>query len=282
MKICPNCKNEYKDTITHCADCGVALVSVEETKEARKALASAPYPHAVEIKEYLEYCGLEEIMVEEPDEEGVAQVTCKESDYLTAHKQALVYIQEEAKRALEAKLSNMTAEEVQAMQEEEESSRVFTPSNIYQNNESKAEENKSSAYSFLIVGILGVIIVILSWFEKLPFSIGGRGNWFSHGVIFVIFAIFIGVGIVSAKSVKKYKALADKEADNQSELNTFLKDTFTKEALDAIEADTEEEAYFKRMSFMRDTIGEKYADLGLDASFVEALLDAHYDSIYEN
>ena len=279
MKICPKCKNEYRDDIKYCADCECELIEVEEEKEAVQAITKAPYPDAQKIVAYLNYCKFEEISMDEPDEEGFVMIYCKERDYKEAVKQVQVFVHEEAKRILEEKLAAMSEEELQALKEEEEE-KVFAPSNVYQNYEGKAEDNKSSAFSFLIVGILGVVVVILSWFEVLPFSIGGAGNWLSHGVMLAIFVIFVMIGIISAKSVKKYKSLAGKEADYQSELIAFLEETFTLEKLSEIGADTEEEAYFKRMQYMRDEIAEKISEYQVDASFVESLLDAHYDKIF--
>lgn len=279
MKICPKCKNEYREGITHCADCDCELVEITEESTEQKPVASAPYPEAMKIKEYLEYCKYEGITADEPDEEGNVRIYCREEDYKAAMKQVQVFVQEEMKRAMEEKLANMSEEELEALKEEA-NEKVFSPSNVYQNYEVKAAENKSSAYSFLIVGVLGVIVVILSWLGKLPFYIGGEGNWFSHGVILAIFVIFIAVGIISAKSVGKYKELASKEADNQSELEKYLEEEFTYEVLSEMDAETEEEAYFKRMNYMRTQVSEKYADAGLDASFIESLLDEHYDKIF--
>ncbi len=279
MKICPKCKNEYREGITHCAECDCELVEITEENWEQSSIVAAPYPEAMKIKEYLEYCEYKDITMDEPDEEGIVRIYCREEDYKTAIKQVQVFIQEETKRIMEEKLASMSEEELQALKEAE-SERVFSPSNVYQNYEGKAADNKSSAYSFLVVGVIGVVIVILSWFGKLPFSIGGSGNWFSHGVMFAIFAIFIAVGIISAKSVGKYKALAKKEADAQSEVETYLEDAFTYEVLSEIEAETEEEAYFKRMNYMRTQVSETFAEVGLDEAFVESLLDEHYDKLF--
>lgn len=279
MKICPKCKNEYRDDVKYCVDCDCELIDVEAETEPVHAITKAPYPDAKKIVAYLNYCKFDGIFMDEPDEEGFVAVYCKERDYKEALKQVQVFIHEESKRILEEKLAAMSEEELQALKEEE-AEKVFAPSNVYQNYKGKAEDNKSSAFSFLVVGILGVLVVILSWFEVLPFSIGGAGNWLSHGVMLAIFVIFVIIGIVSAKSVKKYKSLAGKEADYQSQLIAFLEETFTLENLSEISADTEEEAYFKRMQYMRDKVAEKIGEYQVDASFVESLLDAHYDKIF--
>ena len=278
MKICPKCKNEYREGITHCADCGCELVSEGAEKEAQKLIVEAPYPVARKALEYLEYCKFKTITMEDPDEKGIVALYCDEKEYKDAVKQVSVLIHEEQKKALEEQLANMESADLDKMQEAEEL--LAPPSNVYQNYETKAEENKSSAISFLIIGAVGSVVVALSWFGLLPFYIGGKGNWFSHGVMFVFFVIFFIVGIISAKNVGKYKVLAGKEADAQNELESYLVEQFTLEVLSAIEADTEEEAYFKRMTYMREKVTEAFPAETENAVFVESLLDAHYDKIF--
>ncbi len=278
MKICPKCKNEYRDSITHCADCGCELIGASEEMGQEKTLAEAEYPFAKKLLAYLEYCKFTSVSISESDEEGMAKVSCDTKEYKEALKQTQVFVQEEMQRKLEEQLADRDITEQEAA--EEEAINQTPPSNVYQNYKEKAEEHRSSAYSFLVIGGIGLAIVVLSWFDLLPFSIGGSGNWFTHGILFVFFLIFIYIGVVSAKSVGKYQSLASKEAFDKSELEKYLSESFTKEALEAITADTEEEAYFKRMTYMRDQVAGRFPDTAEKGSFVEALLDAHYDRIF--
>ncbi len=278
MKICPKCKNEYREGITHCADCGCELINEGEETVVKKQLLEAPYPVAKKALGYLEYCKFTSVSLEEPNEDGIAALVCDEKDYKEASKQVQVFVREEMQKSLEEKLSGMSEEELLEAEEEEQS--LIPPSNVYQNYEEKAAENKSSAVSFLVVGALGCVVVALSWFGMLPFYIGGKGNWFSHGIMFAFFVIFVFIGIVSAKSVGKYKELASKEADAQTELKNYMEDTFSYEVLSEITAETEEEAYFKRMTYMREQVAEAFPAESENAVFVEALLDEHYDRLF--
>lgn len=281
MKICPKCKNEYRDGITHCVDCDCELISVNEDNSDKKILIQAPYPAVRKVQEYLEYCKFTSLSTDEPDENGIMSLYCSEKEYKNAFKQMNVYISEEQKKAEEARLANMTEEEMKALEaQRQEMIKQVPPSNIYQNYKEKAEENKSSAVSFLIVGILGIVVVILSWFELLPFSIGGRGNWYSHGVMLAMFVLFVIIGIVSAKNVGKYTELISKEADSKDELGKFMEEQFSAAQLTRIVAETEEEAYFKRMAYMRKKVVEAFPELANRGSFVESLLDEHYDNIF--
>lgn len=281
MKICPKCKNEYRDGITHCADCDCELVSVNEEDSNKKLLIEAPYPVVKKVQEYLEYCKFTSLSADEVDEKGFVKLYCSAKEHKKAFTQMNVFISEEQKKAEETRLANMTEEELDELQKErEELVKQVPPSNIYQNYMEKAEDNKSSAISFLIVGLVGVVVVALSWFGKLPFYIGGKGNWFSHGVMGAFFILFIIIGIVSALNVRKYKDLIHKEADSKSELNKFLEEQFTNVLLSQITAETEEEAYFKRMAYMRKKVVDAFPELANQGAFVESLLDEHYDNIF--
>ena len=281
MKICPKCKNEYRDGITYCADCDCELISVNEENSDKVKLIQAPYPVVKKVQDYLEYCKFTSVSTDEPDENGMVSLYCTEKEYKKAYQQMSVYLAEEQKKAQEAYLAGMTEEEKAAMEaEREEAVKQIPPSNIYQNYAAKAEDNKSSAISFWVIGTLGTVLVVLSWFEVLPFSIGGRGNWFSHGVMFIFFILFIFIGFVSFKNAGKYKELVNKEADSKSELETFLEEQFSPVLLSQIIAETEEEAYFRRMTYMRKKVVEAFPELANKGAFVESLLDKYYDEIF--
>lgn len=280
MKICPKCKNEYRDGITYCADCDCELVDAEQEQQESVLLVQLPEAEALKLAEYLTYSQLSSVTCETA-EEGMTELYCAAKEYEIALKQVKVYMAEEQKKELENRLMNMTEEEQEAFAaQQEEALAPNMPSNIYQNYEEKASENKSSAVSFLIIGVLGIIFVALSWYGMLPFSIGGRGNVFSHGVMFAMFVLFVVIGIVSARNVGKYKDMIGKETDSRTAVEQLLTEQFDFDTLSAVMAETEEEAYFKRMELMRAQVVEAFPELAKQGSFVEALLDSHYDSIF--
>lgn len=278
MKICPKCKNEYRDGITHCADCGCELQDEIKANVEKKLLIEAEYPLVKEAVEYLEYCKFKTLCLDEPDENGIVCLYCEKKEFGEASKQIQAFTHVKMQEAIQAQFAGKTEKDIEEMAEETISEVV--PSNVYQNYEDKAEDHKSSAYSFLIIGGLGLALVLLSWFELIPISFGGSGNLFMHGILFAFFVIFIVVGIVSAKSVGKYKELATKEASDLQELEKFLQEKLTKEALSEIIAETEEEAYFKRMAYMREQVAKAFPEMEQTSSFVEMHLDEHYDKLF--
>lgn len=235
-------------------------------EQKQKLLIEAAYPEIKNIKAYLEYCKISPVTQEEPDENGIVRLYCDEKIYSEAKKHLDTFLEEEKK----------AQEEKESLEKEEK-----LPSNMYQDCAAKASDNKTSAVSFLLIGILGAVFVALSWFQKLPFSIGGSQNWFTHGILFAMFVIFMFVGILSAKNVGKYKELAQKEAEEQAALKAYLSEQFPQEVLAGINAQTQEEAYFKRMAFMREQVMQAFPNSAFDDTFMEALLDEYYDAVFK-
>lgn len=277
MKICPKCKNEYRKEILYCADCGCELVDEKEETQKKECLIEADYPFVKEAEAYLKYCNVNTVYMDEPDEEGMVRLYCDKKEEKEAKRQLQGFEQAKKQKEAEDKLADMTAEEVEKMVEE---AQAEAANHVYQNSKDKAEDHKSSAVSFFVIGAIGLVLVILSWFELIPISIGGSGNWFSHGILFVFFVLFLVIGAVSAKNVKKYEQLATKEEQQQHTLQKYLQETCSKDVLEQITADSEEEAYFKRMNYMREQVAETFPELAENEAFVEALLDEHYDTFF--
>ncbi len=170
--------------------------------------------------------------------------------------------------------------EVTAPETEEEEIEYLSPSAVYQNNHTKIEENKASAFSLLFIGVIGAVVIVLSWLGKLPFAIGGTKNTFTHSFLFVFFIGLIILGIVSALNVKKYKNLVGQEEDVKTRIFEYLRTTFTKEYLLEMVSDSDEEAYFNRMSHMREKLKENLKENDYDDSLLEALLDEYYDELF--
>lgn len=62
MPWCPNCKFEYKEGITHCADCGAELVSSYEEIEAMEAEVTAKQKEQEALEKIVEQADMEEYL----------------------------------------------------------------------------------------------------------------------------------------------------------------------------------------------------------------------------
>lgn len=84
---------------------------------------------------------------------------------------------------------------------------------VYQDKKAKAEDYKSSAYTLLLIGVLGIVVFILMEAGVLPFQIAGSNKYITYGVMGTMFVVFIVMGVLSLRSSKKYTEEAAVEKD---------------------------------------------------------------------
>lgn len=183
----------------------------------------------------------------------------------------------------------------QAVYEAERKNKGVKPVLPYENNASKAEDNKTSAYMLLFFGIIGMVIVILGIVGVLPIHLSGAGKYMTYGVMSALFILFIVMGLVSMKSYRVFAKKAETEDSLRSTMEKWCKDNLKAEDMDAVlftentdsvdaksdeESEfTEEMKYFKRTSFMKDKISVKF--MNLDEAFLDNFIDEIYTVIYE-
>lgn len=246
MAWCPVCKCEYVDGIKVCADCGCELVEkLEEKKE------------------------------DGFDDDGViSQVSSFDLSYLAPPSVICFEENEETKEAEENKES---VEE--PVLEEEIKERVYK--GRYVSNEEKAQENKTSAYTFLIVGIAGAIVVALLGIGMLPV----RGvNYTVSGVMGTLFGLFIIIGIISSKNSKKLARKAMSENNLTIEIKKWCSENISGAEVDKVLAfeqeTTEELKYFQRVEEIKSRVKAQF--INLDEDYLDSLIDEIYSGIFED
>lgn len=220
MPWCPKCKNEYREGITVCSDCGCALV--EELEEE--------VPIAFDKEEE----------AEEPeffDMEEIEELT------------------------------------------------PIAPSALYENSETKAEDNKMSAYTLLFVGIAGMAVVVLGILGVLPFHLTGTTKYMTYGIMSALFLLFIVMGMVSMKSYRIFAKKAESENSIRSTMEKWCLETLHKDELDqelfSEDEDVAEEVkYFKRTGLLKERIAKQF--MNLDQAFLDNFVDEIYEDIFED
>lgn len=157
--------------------------------------------------------------------------------------------------------------------------KVYKP---YVNNEEKAEDNRSSAYTLLLVGGVGLIFIILMFFEVLPIHMTLTGKYMVCGVMGVMFILFIIMGIVSMRNSKLLKKKAKKENNLTREIKKWCLGAFEKKEVDArlqIENLPEELKYFQRHEYVKTTIQNQF--MNLDEAYLDRLIEEIYPEIFE-
>ena len=245
MPWCPRCKTEYVKGITVCADCGEKLVdSLEESSEQAFVFEN--------IADFLEDDS-EEFTVDE----AMAESDHEESD--------------------QAEIADETADDKAAVK-----STAYV--GAYRNSAEQAEENRSSAYMLLVIGILGLAAVLLILTGVIPlYQSASITKYLVCGVMGVMFVLFIIFGFVSMKS---FRILSDKAKSEDSLLKEIT--GWCEANLQAEEIDTElsfpeditdEQKYFLRTDHMKQLIQDKF--MNLDEAFLDHFIDDYYQKLFE-
>lgn len=278
MPWCPKCKNEYREGITVCSDCGCELV--EKEADSRKTLLlSGPREEMEALAEFLRYGHIEEVEVTPVEGKEACEVIVPDKELKKAERLAGIYIQQKRR---EQDARKELAAEAEELREEEET--PVKPAALYENSASKAEDNKSSAYTLLAVGIVGMIVVILGIADVLPLYLSGTTKYMTYGIMSALFLLFIVMGLTSMKSYRIFAKKAESENSLRDTIEKWCLETLEPEKLDAAlftdeESVTEEEKYFKRTSLIKEKIKKQF--LNLDEAFLDNFVDDIYEDIFE-
>ena len=245
--ICPKCGTEYREGFNECAYCHIALVEkLEEGVDAEELFkASESGEEEQELKEI-------------SPEEFIRLARSKgltESDIMGAIDDTSPYDPEEERR------ENMKP---------------------YRRASDRAEDLRSSAYTLLIIGVLGLVAVFLLYIGAIPIQFSGTGRYITTGTMFVMFLLFFIIGINSFRKIGPLTEEAEREEKKIEEIRNFFHESYTAESLDS-EAmkgmDASVDAYFIRSSFMKAKLNERFMDL--EPSFLEFIVDDLYSEMFE-
>ena len=291
MAWCPKCKNEYREGITVCPDCGETLVSEEELTDWTSVLFGEQEEMA-KLKDFLTYNGIGKSKITLDDAEQVYELFVDAKEEKQAKTIARVFLEQQEKKRRENAAEEEASVDEFLMPGEEETKETVTSGELfraastqggltYMNSGAKAEENRSCAWVILVVGILGILVMALGITGVLPLNIGNP--YMFYGVMSAVFILFIVMGVVSMRNAKLFEKKAESE---NSLVDTLLKwsgENLTAEEIDTqIEnaADTPEEAlYYKRFEVIRSQMNHQF--MNLDQQMLENLIDTKiYEQIF--
>lgn len=153
---------------------------------------------------------------------------------------------------------------------------------VYVNNEEKAEENRTSAYTLLSVGGIGLVFIILLFLDVIDLHMSVTNKYMVTGVMGVLFLLFIVMGAVSMKNSRILKRKASKENKLTIEIKKWCVENIKKDQVDKflkIEDQSEELKYFQRFDHMKKSIQNQFVNL--DESYLERLIEEVYPDIFE-
>ena len=288
MGWCPKCKNEYREGVTVCADCGCELVA-EEQYDDLVPLIFGDEEQMNSLKKYLEFNKLKGVTLRFSEEDGVYELLVRDQDKGPANAMAKVFLQQEAlakeeeadgQETIEDAESDLQmSEETQTLATEEE--REDVRPTVYLNNTERAEENRSSAWMLLIMGTIGLVAMILGMLDVIPLRLGNP--YMFYGVMCTVFLLFIIMGVVSMKNAKLFARKAESENTLRDAMTKWYQENLNADSIDAeldvTEDVTEEVIYFKRVQIMKDKFNCQF--MNLDQAFLEHYIDDEvYDAVF--
>ena len=304
MAWCPKCKNEYREGITKCPDCGTELVDEiqEEVEEAPVGpqpvilMKSADRDVAEKAVKYLRYSGIlssalaNGVPEEASDEEVSDEDTSGEEEFL------VIVADVELDNALDCLINLDPGETVDEDRlyelvpdiedrldeiEEEKATQEFSElrseaSSVYVKKKDKHTDLRFSGFSFIGFGIIGVVILLLNFFHVINLF-----NTYSLIVMAIVFLVFFIIGFSSLHRAKQVKSSVAVEDEFTESLNEFVREHLGDEVIDDWydESKQDQENYFEIQDKMISMMKAEFPNI--HPSYIEEIAEERYNSYLE-
>ncbi|MCR4990651.1 MAG: hypothetical protein K6A38_07300 [Lachnospiraceae bacterium] len=183
---------------------------------------------------------------------------------------------------IDPKYINPDEESFEFEYDEDESEEDNEPAEPYINKEEQAEDNKSSAWTLLIVGFGGLAAVVCFFLKIIPNDMTDSGRYMISGVMGVLFFLFIIMGFVALRNSRLFM----KEAYTENNLTETIKkwviantDKLSVDEKLGFTDETEELRYFGRIKELKQMVNNQY--MNLDSSYVDRVIEEVYPDIFE-
>ena len=280
MPWCPKCKSEYREGFTVCADCGCELVEEEQVDE-RVTLTFGDEDQMKALEAFLKSNQIPGVELRRDENDGLCELLVARKSKQKAMSVMQVFImQENSKSAAARRAEGEQFDEEEAEEQLREAAaarKALGGGSLYQDSSQRADENRSSAWVLLFVGILGVVVVVLGIMGILPLSLGNP--YLFYGVMGAIFVLFVVAGVVSMKNAKVFAGKAASENSLRSTMLEWCRQNFDGQEIDreiGIGNDSEEVRYFNRTAYLREKLNHQFVNL--DQDFLDQFID---DQVYE-
>lgn len=150
----------------------------------------------------------------------------------------------------------------------------------YQDSAERANDNRSSGWILLILGILGLLVLALGMLGVLPLHFGN--SYLFYGVMGAIFILFVVSGGISMKNAKLLDKKAASENTLRESLHEWCRENLNAQMIDdtvGVQGAEEEVLYFRRFSYIKERLNHQF--MNLDQGFLDKFIDDYvYDEIF--
>ena len=154
---------------------------------------------------------------------------------------------------------------------------------VYQDKKTKAEDYKSSAYTLLLVGVIGRPPLGPPRAGAPPVRFAGAASDTPHGRMGVLFVAFIVMGILSFGSSKRYAGEAADEEVLTERIKAWAKERIKADSIKKSvwfeEGTPDEMKYFQYFEAIKTAVTQEFGNV--DASYLDALCEELYADIFE-
>lgn len=158
----------------------------------------------------------------------------------------------------------------------------FTTGNNYENSSDKYKDNLSSAITFLVCGLAGLVVLLLNDLGVLHFIARGSSSFILMNIVLGgVFIAFIIIGALSFKIARNAKENIANEKHMTDEIFTWLRENVTAEQVDASydSADLAEEMkYFSRSAYIKAAVQSEFDTVSDEIAGV--ITDQYIDELF--
>lgn len=276
MAWCPKCKMEYRDDIKICADCGSELLENEQEIIELEPFMETTEEDAEKFVKFLKYSGLTADFILNEGQELLYTVRIQKKDIKEVKKLYCAYlIAENEEKEKKEQQENLSDDEDVNINEHEESQNL-KKSTTYVKKKVQYEDLKSSATTFLFFGVIGLIFAILNSTGVIKFI----NNIVGEIVLFVLFILFIFIGITTNIKAKKVSGQISSEEALTEKINEWLKLNVTSEFI-AVSKDhslSEEINFINLMEKIKKYVVKEFGEI--NDSYLDQIVEEFYNENY--
>ena len=177
---------------------------------------------------------------------------------------------------------NKTEEPLKKNEDFDEESFFGGGDNTYVKKADKYDDVKSSAFTMLIVGLLGLIFITLTVTKVINLPISETTSWLFYSIMGLVFLAFVVAGFFSFRRSIKLKDEAEIENKKIDEINEWVKENLTVDVVDS-DIDTSETVeilYFARAEKIKNLLMHQFEDV--DEGLIDLLTENIYQKLYED
>lgn len=284
MPWCPKCQNEYKEGITECSECHVALVGAKPSVKSKAIAKCVDQQSADQFAAYLLEQGIESAESEENKTDGYFFVFVNKEDekkalsfkqsYLSGDQNADEPGENQTEEQLEEEQDS--EEKLEELKEENDAARLRSGGGRpYINKKDRYSDYASTAVLFLVFGVAGYVFVILNLIGKLNVINGTP----IAVIYFVIFSACLAVGIGTGRRAIKMKAGISDEQEAIKKISTWLNTNITEEYISEHTnlKESDEINYLNISGLIFSRAKKAFPDY--DRDLIEQLCEDHYNEL---